>query len=145
MVYRLFSFTPDINKRYFPTSAGLLYSTFGKEYNTILQLLSKIKTTALWLGFKRSKPVGFYIRPWKRSGPGWRFCLCEQAPGPKPSMDRFHEWLKDQVRKGLPKNPITQAISYALNQWAGFTPFLIDGRIELSNNLDENNMRLSPA
>jgi transposase len=59
----------------------------------------------------------------------------------KPSMDQFHEWLKEQVRKGLPKNPITQAISYALNQWAGFTPFLTDGRIELSNNLDENNMR----
>jgi hypothetical protein len=46
MVYILFSFTPDINKRYFPTSTGLLYSTIGKEYNTILQLLSKIKTTA---------------------------------------------------------------------------------------------------
>ena len=59
----------------------------------------------------------------------------------KPSMDQFHEWLKEQVRKGLPKNPITQAISYAINQWPGFTPFLTDGRIELSNNLDENNMR----
>jgi len=59
----------------------------------------------------------------------------------KLSMDQFHEWLKEQVRKGLPKNPITQAISYALNQWVGFTPFLTDGRIELSNNLDENNMR----
>ena len=59
----------------------------------------------------------------------------------KPSMDQFYEWLKEQVHKGLPKNSITQAISYAINQWAGFTPFLTDGRVELSNNLDENNMR----
>jgi transposase len=61
----------------------------------------------------------------------------------KPSMDQFHQWLKEQVRKGLPKNPVVGAISYALNQWNanGFVPFLTDGRVELSNNLDENNMR----
>ncbi len=59
----------------------------------------------------------------------------------KPSMDHFHEWMKEQVKKGLPKNLFIRAISYALNQWDGFTPFFTDGRVELSNNLDENNMR----
>lgn len=61
----------------------------------------------------------------------------------KPSMEQFHIWLKEQVSKGLPKNPVTGAITYALNQWNnnGFLPYLSDGRVELSNNLDENNMR----
>jgi transposase len=59
----------------------------------------------------------------------------------RSSMDQFHQWLKDQVRVGLPKGPIVRAISYAINQWPGFQPFLTDGRVELSNNLDENNMR----
>jgi transposase len=59
----------------------------------------------------------------------------------KPSMEQFSVWLKNEVIKILPKSPMSGAISYALNQWVGFTPFLTDGRIELSTNNNENNMR----
>lgn len=41
----------------------------------------------------------------------------------------------------LPKSPIGVALQYALNQWEYFTPYLTDGRIELSNILIENAIR----
>ena len=56
-------------------------------------------------------------------------------------MKTFHKWLKKESFKVLPKSPIGKAISYALKQWPGFTPFMTDGRVELSNNLVVNAIR----
>jgi len=56
-------------------------------------------------------------------------------------MKSFHEWLKEEYTHVLPKSSIGNAIAYALNQWQGFTPFMTDGRIKLSNNLVENAIR----
>ncbi|MHC4537168.1 MAG: IS66 family transposase [Planctomycetota bacterium] len=58
-----------------------------------------------------------------------------------PSMESFHSWLNQESLKVLPKSLIGKAIGYALNQWPGFTPFMTDGRVELSNNLVENAIR----
>jgi transposase len=58
-----------------------------------------------------------------------------------PSMNEFHSWLKEQALSVLPKSPLGKAVTYALNQWKGFEPFQNDGRIELSNNLVENQIR----
>ena len=56
-------------------------------------------------------------------------------------MEQFHGWLKEQALSALPKSPQGKAVAYALNQWKGFEPFLNDGRIELSNNRVENQIR----
>lgn len=58
-----------------------------------------------------------------------------------PLMKEFHDWLKKESTLVLPQNPMRKAITYALNQWPGFTPFMTDGRVELSNNLVENAIR----
>jgi transposase len=58
-----------------------------------------------------------------------------------PFMNSFHGWLKKEYAQVLPQSPIGKAITYALNQWPGFTPFMSDGRVELSNNLVENAIR----
>lgn len=58
-----------------------------------------------------------------------------------PSMQDFHSWMKQEHTLVLPKSPMGGAISYALNQWPGFEPFMTDGRIELSNNFVENAIR----
>jgi transposase len=58
-----------------------------------------------------------------------------------PFMNSFHEWLKKEYTQVLPQSFIGKAIAYALNQWPGFTPFMTDGRVELSNNLVENAIR----
>ena len=41
----------------------------------------------------------------------------------------------------LPKSPLGAAITYALNQWPHFEPFMTDQRVELSNILIENAIR----
>jgi len=58
-----------------------------------------------------------------------------------PSMESFKKWMLEQVSQVLPKSPIGVAISYALNQWPFFDPFLNDPRVELSNILIENAIR----
>jgi transposase len=58
-----------------------------------------------------------------------------------PSMEAFKEWMLEQAIQVLPKSPIGVAISYALNQWPFFEPFLNDPRVDLSNILIENAIR----
>jgi|AGTN01.2.fsa_nt_gi Transposase and inactivated derivatives len=58
-----------------------------------------------------------------------------------PSMGCFKQWMLEQVSQVLPKSPMGIALSYALNQWTFFDPYLNDGRIELSNILIENAIR----
>ena len=46
-----------------------------------------------------------------------------------------------QCIEELPSSPIRKACEYAIGQWEGFTSYLSDGRVELSNNLVENAIR----
>jgi transposase len=57
------------------------------------------------------------------------------------SMNAFKIWMQKQLTEVLPKSPIGVALQYALNQWEYFTPYLTNGRIELSNILIENSIR----
>lgn len=59
----------------------------------------------------------------------------------KPSMEQFKIWMQEQMKQVLPKSPIGVAITYALNQWSYFEPFLNDPRVDLSNILIENAIR----
>jgi len=38
-------------------------------------------------------------------------------------MSRLHEWLIEEQPKHVPKGPLGQAISYALNQWERLLSF----------------------
>ena len=57
------------------------------------------------------------------------------------AMEAFKTWMLQQHTEVLPKSPIGTALQYALNQWECFTPYLTDGRVELSNILIENAIR----
>jgi transposase len=57
------------------------------------------------------------------------------------SMKAFRVWLSEQLPGILPKSPLGAAVTYALNQWPFFEPFMTDPRIELSNILIENAIR----
>lgn len=59
----------------------------------------------------------------------------------KPSMEQFKTWMQEQLKEVLPKSPIGIAITYALNQWSYFEPFLNDPRVDLSNIQVENVIR----
>ena len=58
-----------------------------------------------------------------------------------PILDEFYTWLKSVEPHVSTKSKIGKAVGYALNQWNYLTRYLLDGRIECSNNLAERSFR----
>jgi transposase len=62
-----------------------------------------------------------------------------------PILVQFRQWLvSQQAAHGgpvLPKSPMGTAITYALNQWAALTVYLLDGQLDPDNNTAENELR----
>jgi transposase len=62
-----------------------------------------------------------------------------------PRLGQFHAWLKSQQAAHggpvLPKSPMGQAITYALNQWDALCVFTTDGDLDIDNNASENALR----
>lgn len=58
-----------------------------------------------------------------------------------PIMEEIKAWLNQQYPQVLPKSPIGKAISYSLLQWPKLKNYLLDGRLEIDNNLVENAIR----
>lgn len=57
----------------------------------------------------------------------------------KPLMDEFHSWLESLTALG--KNMLGSAVRYALGQWKYLERYLLDGRLEISNNRCERAIR----
>ncbi|MCP4571750.1 MAG: IS66 family transposase [bacterium] len=62
-----------------------------------------------------------------------------------PQLDQIKSWLDGlRVEAGgsvLPKSPMGQAITYALNQWAALTVYATDGDLHIDNNPAERALR----
>jgi transposase len=56
-------------------------------------------------------------------------------------LDEMKAWLNKNYPLVLPKSAIGQAIAYSLNQWPKLRNYLLDGRLEIDNNLIENAIR----
>src|SRR3990167_5737612 len=59
----------------------------------------------------------------------------------KPLMDKFKVWLDEMYPTVLPKSPLGLAMQYCLNRWPGLTRFFDDGRLEIDNNLTEQEIK----
>lgn len=59
----------------------------------------------------------------------------------KPLMDKFKVWLDEMYPTTLPQSPLGNAIRYCINLWPGLTRFLEDGRLEIDNNLTEQEIK----
>ena len=59
----------------------------------------------------------------------------------KPLVDDLQIWMAENRARLANKNPLAKAIDYMLKRWSGFTRFLEDGRIDLSNNAAERALR----
>ncbi|SJZ74723.1 IS66 C-terminal element [Garciella nitratireducens DSM 15102] len=55
----------------------------------------------------------------------------------KPVLQNFLLWLKTKEKQVLPKSNLGKSINYCLNQWDKLIAFMLDGRIEISNNRAE--------
>ena len=58
-----------------------------------------------------------------------------------PVLDELKEWLTEQRKVIPPKTPLGKALGYLHRQWQRLTLFLDDGRIELTNNRVERELR----
>jgi hypothetical protein len=62
-----------------------------------------------------------------------------------PRLEQFKAWLQSQQAEHggpvLPKSPMGQAITYALNQWDALCVYTIDGDLNIDNNAAENALR----
>ena len=61
----------------------------------------------------------------------------ERLKQSKPILETFLAWLKTIKKQALPKSSLGKAIAYCLNQWHKLERFLLDGRLEISNNRGE--------
>lgn len=59
----------------------------------------------------------------------------------RPVLDQFKTWLKYQRQRITPKSVTGMAVQYCLNQWDKLEAFLLDGRLELSNNRSERTIK----
>lgn len=58
-----------------------------------------------------------------------------------PLVDELEVWMRTERTKLSRSSPVTEPIDYMLKRWEGFTSFLNDGRICLTNNAAERALR----
>lgn len=91
--------------------------------------------------------VGFYNALYKieryakqkKLSPEQRFRL--RLEKSKPLLDRFKLWLDQNYSTTLPESPLGKAFYYCLRHWKGLCHFLCDGRLEIDNNLTEQQIK----
>lgn len=59
----------------------------------------------------------------------------------KPIMDDFFAWIKEVYPTVLPQSPLGKALSYCIKRKEGLMRFLEDGRLEIDNNLSEQEIK----
>jgi hypothetical protein len=58
-----------------------------------------------------------------------------------PSLNEFFRWLEAEAPKLTPKNPVRQAMDYALRQQTALTRYCEDGRLAIDNGAAERALR----
>ena len=58
-----------------------------------------------------------------------------------PIVYEFHDWLKSEQKRQLPKSKLMNAINYPLNCWDSFEVFLQSGAVPTDNNAAERALK----
>lgn len=58
-----------------------------------------------------------------------------------PILAEIRAWLDEKAKRVLPKSAMGEAITYMNNQWPRLERYTADGRLEIDNNLVENQIR----
>ena len=59
----------------------------------------------------------------------------------KPLMEQFKAWLDEIYPTVLSKSTLGNAVNYCIKYWSGLVRFLEDGRLEIDNNLTEQEIK----
>ena len=71
----------------------------------------------------------------------WALRLRQRQEQCLPILTTLCHWLKEQQRQVLPKSPIGEAITYALNQWDALLRYTTEGLLDIDNNAAERALR----
>lgn len=58
-----------------------------------------------------------------------------------PLLSAFREWLEREQPQVLPKSPLGQALTYAVNQWPALQRYTTAGCLAIDNNVSERTLR----
>jgi transposase len=58
-----------------------------------------------------------------------------------PLLNELGKWIVETYKSALPKSPIGKATAYCIPRWDKLTNYLLDGSLEIDNNLAENSIR----
>ena len=58
-----------------------------------------------------------------------------------PELTAMRQWLLEEQKSVLPKSPMGEAITYALNQWEALTRYTDAGFLDIDNNVAERTLR----
>ena len=58
-----------------------------------------------------------------------------------PILNALGKWLSEDLKHLLPKSPIAKAFYYTIHRWDSLNHYLLDGHLEIDNNLTENAIR----
>ncbi len=58
-----------------------------------------------------------------------------------PILEKFRAWLEEQGRHVLPKNPLHEALNYAVNNWTALVRYTQAGFLAIDNNVAEREMK----
>ena len=58
-----------------------------------------------------------------------------------PILEKFQAWLEVQYKELLPKGPMREAFTYALNQWQALCRYTTAGFLTIDNNAAEREMK----
>lgn len=75
----------------------------------------------------------------KKLTPSQRHALRQEKA--KPLAEKFKTWLDEMYPTTLPQSPLGKAMHYCIKLWPGLTRFLDDGRLEVDNNLTEQQIK----
>lgn len=75
----------------------------------------------------------------KQFTPEQRYLLRQEKS--KPLTEKFKTWLDDMYPTTLPQSLLGKALNYCIKLWPGLIRFLDDGRLEIDNNLTEQQIK----
>lgn len=58
-----------------------------------------------------------------------------------PVYNALGKWITDEIKNTLPKSQIAKAMQYCVNRWDNLGNYMLDGTLEIDNNLIENAIR----
>ncbi len=69
--------------------------------------------------------------------------LAQRQEKSRPLLNRLETWLGTEQPKHLPKGPMGEALSYAINHWLALGRFVDDAQIPVDNNASERALRVA--